>query len=98
MEEDKFSFTDGCFFKEEPIKEPEAVIKEFYDIYGLQDVKIMLWRLFKGAMSSENAAFVNPDEEIGNVIFFIETFIMFNMAVNELNQQWYSKQNNSFST
>lgn len=87
MEENKFGFTDGCFFKEEPIKEPEAVIQEFYDIYGLQDVKIMLWRLFKGAMSSENAAFVNPDEEIGDVIFFLETFLMLNMAVYELNQR-----------
>ena len=90
MEEDKFSFTDGCFFKEESIKEPEAVIQEFYDIYGLEDVKIMLWRLFKGAMSSENAAFVNPDEEVGNVIFFLETFLMLNIAVYELNQRWES--------
>ena len=87
MEEEKFSFTDGCFFKEEPIKEPEAIIQEFYDIYDLEHVKIMLWRLFKGAMSSENAAFVNPDEEIGDVIFFLETFLMLNMAVYELNQR-----------
>jgi hypothetical protein len=84
MEDDKFKFTDGCFFNEQPIKEPETVIQEFYDIYDLQDVKIMLWRLFKGAMSSENGAFVNPDEEIGDVIFFIETFLMLNMAVYEL--------------
>lgn len=87
MEEDKFSFTDGCFFKEGPIKEPEAVIQEFFDIYDLEDVKIMLWRLFKGAMSSKNEAFVNPDEEIGDVIFFLETFLMLNRAVYELNQR-----------
>ena len=87
MEEDKFSFTDGCFFKDEPIKEPEAVIQEFYEIYNVEHVKIMLWKLFKAAMGTENSVFMNRDEEIDNVIFFLETFIMFNMAVNELNQR-----------
>ena len=81
------AFFDGCFFTEKPIKEPEAVIKEFYKIFDLEYVKVAIWRLFKGAMSGENAAFVNPDEEIGEMIFFIETFIMFNMAVYELNER-----------
>ena len=90
MEEDKFSFSDGCFFTTEPIKEPEAVIQEFYEIYNVEHVKIMLWRLFKAAMGTENSVFMNREEEIGNVIFFLETFIMFNMAVNELNQRWES--------
>ncbi|MCS3799479.1 hypothetical protein GGD38_004852 [Chitinophagaceae bacterium OAS944] len=38
-------------------------------------------------MSSENAAFVNPDEEIADTIFFIEIFLMLNVAVHELNQR-----------
>ena len=88
MDEDKFSFTDGCFFKEEPIKEPEAVIQEFYELYSLEHVKIMLWKLFKAAMGTENSVFMNRDEEFDNVMFFIETFLMLNMAVNELNQRW----------
>lgn len=87
MEEEQFSFTDGCFFKEEPIKNPEAVIQEFYEIYSLEHVKIMLWKLFKVAMGTENSVFMNREEEIDNVIFFLETFLMLNMAVYELNQQ-----------
>lgn len=85
MEEEKFSFTDGCFFKNAPIESPMDVIQEFYEIYDLEDIKIMLWKMFKGAMSSENAAFVNPEDEIADVIFFLETFLMLNMAVYELN-------------
>ena len=88
MVDDKFKFTDGCFLKDGPIKEPEVVIQEFFEVFDLEDVKINLWRLFKGAMSSENGAFVNPDEEIGDVIFFLETFLMLNMAVYELQQRW----------
>ena len=87
MEEGKFSFTDGCFFKTALIESPEAVIQQFYDIYNVEHVKIMLWKLFKAAMGTENSVFMNRDEEIDNVIFFLETFIMFNMAVNELNQR-----------
>ena len=87
MKKKETAFGDGCFFTEELIKEPEAVIKEFYKIFDLEYVKVTIWRLFKGAMSGENAAFVNPDEEIGEMIFFIETFIMFNMAVHELNER-----------
>lgn len=86
MNKKKSAFDDGCFFIEKPIESPTEVIREFYSIWKLEDVKINLWRLFKGAMSGENAAFVNPDEEIGEMIFFIETFIMFNMAVHELNE------------
>lgn len=87
MEEKSFVFTDGCFFIEEPISEPKAIIKEFYNIFDLEYVKITIWRLFKGAMSSENAAFFNPDEEIGDIIYFIENFIMLNMAVYELSKR-----------
>lgn len=88
MEAEKFQFTDGCFFQKEPITSPEVVIQEFYKLYDLEDVKLMIWKLFKGAMSSENAVFINPDEEIGDIIFFIETFLMLNIAVYELNQRW----------
>jgi hypothetical protein len=38
-------------------------------------------------MSSENPVFMNPDEEIGDVIFFIELFLMLNIAVHEINQR-----------
>jgi hypothetical protein len=87
MEDNEFVFTDGCFFKTASIKSPEAVIQEFYEIYDLEHVKIMIWRMFKTAMSSENPVFMNPDEEIGDVIFFIELFLMLNIAVHEINQR-----------
>ena len=78
-------FKDGCFFSKKRIESPEEVIKVFYDIWTQEDVNITLWRLFKGAMGSENPAFINPDEEISKIIFFLETFLMLNMAVYELN-------------
>lgn len=84
MGDKKFAFYDGCFLHEEPIKSPEAVIQEFYTQFDFEYVKITIWRLFKGAMSEENAEFINP-KEIGEMIFFIETFLMLNMAVYELN-------------
>lgn len=87
MEEEKFSFTDGCFFRKAPIESPIDVIQEFYEIYDLEHVKIMLWKLFKAAMGTENSVFMNRDEEIDDVIFFLETFLMLNMAVYELNQR-----------
>ena len=86
MEPDKFVFTDGCFLKKQSIKSPEAVIKEFYALYDLEYVKIMIWKLFKGAMTSENEVF-NLEEDIGSIVFFIENFMMLNMAVHELNQR-----------
>ena len=86
METEEFVFTDGCFFKKQPIKSPEAVIKEFYTIWSIEYVQIMIWKLFKGAIDSEAQVF-NVEEEILDIIFFIETFMMFNMAVHELNQR-----------
>jgi len=87
MEKEKMLFCDGRFLKEGPIKEPEAVIHEFYEVFSIEEVKVMLWRLFKGAVGSERSAFITPHKEIGDMIFFLEAFIMLNMAVYELNQR-----------
>ena len=86
MEEEKFMFQDGCFLKNESIRSPEAVIKEFYTIYDLDEVKILIWKLFKGAMSTDVTLF-NLPEENDYVIFFVENFLMFNMAVHELSER-----------
>lgn len=97
MEDAKFAFTDGCFFKEDPIKSPEAVIKEFYRLWSIEYVKIMIWKLFKGAIDSESQLLISNDDEVlfldeqpVDIVFFIETFITFNMAVHELNQRMKS--------
>lgn len=94
MEDEKFTFTDGCFFKEEPIKSPEAVIKAFYRLWSIEYVKIMIWKMFKGAIDSESQVLISSDDQVlfmdeqfVDIIFFIETFIMFNMAVHELNER-----------
>lgn len=93
MEKEKFKFTDGCFLKEDPIKSPEAVIKEFYRLWSIEYVKIMIWKMFKGAIDSESQVSISEDqvlimdEQFVDIIFFIETFIMFNMAVHELNER-----------
>ena len=94
MEDEKFNFTDGCFFKKEPIKSPEAVIKKFYTLWDIEYVKIMIWKMFKGAIDSESQLLISSDDEIlfmdeqpVDIIFFLETFLMFNMAVYELNQR-----------
>jgi hypothetical protein len=47
----------------------------------------MIWKMFKCVMSSE-AQFFDLPEEGDEVVFFIENFIMLNMAVFELNQRW----------
>jgi predicted transglutaminase-like protease len=93
MEDAKFAFTDGCFLKEDSIKSPEAVIKEFYTLWDIEYVKIMIWKMFKGAIDSESQVLISEDqvlimdEQFVDIIFFIETFIMFNMAVHELYQR-----------
>jgi hypothetical protein len=86
MEEEKFTFTDGCFFREEAIRTPEAVIKEFYSIYELEDVKIMIWKLFRGAMSTEAQIFKLPEEN-DYVIWFLENLLMLNIAVHEISKR-----------
>lgn len=86
MEDEKFAFTDGCFFQENPIRSPETVIREFYSIYDLEEVKVIIWKLFKGAMTHDVQVFKLPEEN-GNLIFFIENLLMLNMAVYELSKR-----------
>lgn len=95
MKEKKFVFTSGCFLKENPIESPEEVIKEFYNLWGIEYVKIMIWKMLKGAVDSESqVSFTEDDDQVlimdeqfVDIIFFIETFLMFYMAVYELNQR-----------
>lgn len=87
MEDKKIMLRDGSFLRKGPIKTPEAVIKEFYMTYDLEEVKIMIWKMFKGAMSTDISLF-NLPEENDYVIYFLENFILFNMAVFELCQRW----------
>lgn len=86
MEDSNFFFTDGAFLKGQPIQSPEAVIQEFYTIYSLEHVQVILWKMFKGAMSTELQIF-NLPEENDFVIFFLENFLLLNMAVYELSQR-----------
>jgi hypothetical protein len=76
----------GLLFKEDPIKSPEAIIKEFYVIYDLEYVKIMIWKMFKAAMNSDIQVFDLPEEN-SDIIFFLENFLMFNMAIYELHER-----------
>lgn len=87
MEEEEFKFTDGCFFQEAPIRSPEAVIKEFYSVYDLEEVKITVWKMFKGVMTHDVQIFKLPEEN-GHLIFFLENFLLLNMAVHELSLRW----------
>jgi hypothetical protein len=81
--ENEFHFTDGCLFtREEAIQDPEAVIAEFFKVYPIKDVKVMVWKFFYGAMTSNTYLFNLPDEN-SDLLMFFETFIMYNMAVYE---------------
>lgn len=81
MEKEDFFFADGCLFtREEAIKDPEAVIAEFFKVYPIKDVKVMVWKFFYGAMTSNTYLFNLPDEN-SDLLMFFETFIMYNMAV-----------------
>lgn len=86
MIEEKFKFEDGCFLNNEPIKAPEAVITEFCTFYSLEEVKLMIWKMFKASMSSQTEVF-NLHKEMGDIVFFLENFMMFNMAVFELSKR-----------
>ena len=52
--------------------------------------------MLKGAVDSESqVSFTEDDDQVlimdeqfVDIIFFIETFLMFNMAVHELSQRW----------
>ena len=82
----EFAFEDGCFLINEPIKSPEAVIKEFCALYPLDDVKLMLWKMFKASLSSRTEVF-NVQKEIGDILFFLENVLMLHRALFELNKQ-----------
>jgi len=86
MQVEEFEFSDGCFLREQPIKTPEAVIEEFYEVHPLEEVKIMIWKLFKAAMTSKTEVF-KLDKDIGDILFFIENFIMLHKAAFELTQR-----------
>jgi hypothetical protein len=83
MEKEEFFFTDGCMFmSEEAIKNPELVIKEFFSLYPIAEVKVNIWKFYKAANTTRIQLFDLPDKS-SDLLLFFETFIMFNMAVYE---------------
>lgn len=81
--ENEFHFSDGCLFvREETIKNPDAVIKEFFSLYPIAEVKVNIWKFYKAALTTRVQLFNIPDEN-SNLLLFFETFVMYNMAVFE---------------
>ena len=86
MKEETYQLVDGRFLNHTPITSPEAVITEFCSLYDVDEVKLMIWKLFKGSVSSKTEVF-DLQTEIGDMVFFLENFLLLQMAVFQLSER-----------